>query len=173
VDGSSPTPQPDVFSLAVGYVIDRLEGGGTIEHDAGGWTRWGIAERYHPGIDVRSLSRNGAEAIYRAEYWTPLRCGDMPPSVGFLAFDCAVNPGTGAAVLFLQSELGVERDGVVGPDTLDAARSAARKELLIGLTARRLDYYRQDVLRHPPQVVNLDGWTRRSLRSLLFAQGLL
>jgi lysozyme family protein len=160
------------FTAAVSFVIDTLEGGGVRTVDRGGVTRYGIAQRFHPGVDVEHLTRDEAVAIYRAEYWTPMRCDDLPPAVAFLAFDMAVNPGPSRAVAMLQAELRVEPDGVIGPDTLDAARRAARTELLVGLTARRLEHYRQVVLRHPPEVVNLNGWFRRAGRALVYASRL-
>jgi lysozyme family protein len=166
-------PQHDAFREAVAFTLTLEGSDGEITQDRGGWTRWGIAERYHPGVDVRSLSMAEAVEIYRREYWMPLRCGEMPPAVGFLVFDCAVNPGQGRAVAMLQAELRVEPDGVIGPDTLDAARRAPRTELLVGLTARRIEHYRQEVLRRPPQIENLNGWFRRSGRALVYAARLV
>lgn len=174
----APNPIPPanadvVFPPTVAFVIDQLEGGDRLVVDAGGATRWGIAQKFHPGINVSTLTRDQAIAVYRSEYWDRLRCGEMPAAVGVLAFDMAVNPGPGLAVDLLQAELRVEVDGVVGPDTLDACRYAQRGELIAGLNARRIAHYYDVVRRDPDRGPYLDGWVRRSGRMLIWAARLL
>ncbi len=137
--------------------------------DDGGTTRWGIAQRYHPNVDVANLTREGAVAIYRSEYWDKLRCDDLPPGLAFLAFDLAVNPGSHVAVDLLQLELRVEVDGVVGPDTLAAARHAPVLELISALTQRRVLYYVDQMRRYPWKQEWFPGWIRRSARAAVFA----
>ncbi len=152
------------FEDAVAFTIDVLEGGGQIVRDDGGVTRWGIAQKYHPDVDVELLTRQGAIAIYRAEYWDHLRCDDLPPWVRDVVFDMGVNPGQGHAVDMLQEELRVERDGVIGPDTLAAARRAAPMRLVEGLTARRILYYFGQTMTYPYKLQWINGWIRRSIK---------
>ncbi len=164
--------QPDSFPAAVAFVIDQLEGGGKLTTDEyGGLTRWGIASKWHPGVDVEHLTLEGAEAIYRVSYWDRLRCGEMPPAIGFLVFDMAVNVPGGPlkAVQLLQRQLLVEQDGVVGPDTLDAAKRAPRTELVCRLTERRLREYHDETQRHPPQRKYLNGWFYRATKAAVYA----
>ena len=163
---ADPQSSP-AFRQAVQITVDRFEGGGAVTVDDGGITKWGIAQRYHKGVDVATLTRERAEAIYKAEYWDPLRCDEMPGGIGFLVFDMAVNPGN--AVDLLQAELRVERDGVVGPDTLDACRRFPAVDLISGLTQRRLLHYIDETQRHPYKLKWLHGWLRRSAAGAAFA----
>ena len=67
------------FDHALSIVLGH-EGNDTLTDDPkdpGGLTRWGISQIAHPSVDVRHLTREGAAAIYRAEYWEPLQCDEM------------------------------------------------------------------------------------------------
>ncbi len=110
------------FDRALAVVLGH-EGNDTITddpRDAGGLTRWGISQIAHPTVDVRNLTRDGAAAIYRAEYWQPLHCDELPPAVALCVFDSAVNQGRMAAARLLQEAVGATVDGVLGPKTLTA-----------------------------------------------------
>ena len=48
----------------------RWEGGKTT--DTGGFTNFGISQKAYPGLDIEHLTRDGAKAIYRRDYWEPL-----------------------------------------------------------------------------------------------------
>lgn len=169
---SLPVPQQSAesrFRVAVDIVIDRFEGGSVLVHDDGGATRYGIAQRYNPDLDVEHLTRDVAVQRYRERYYDALRCGEMTPGIGFLVFDTAVNPGPQRAADWLQDELRVERDGVVGPETLDASRRAPVLELIAGLTQRRVLWYVDETRRHPYKLKWLNGWLRRAHRGAVYA----
>lgn len=143
--------------------------GGLVEHpdDPGGLTNFGIAQRSHPDIDVRNLTREGATAIYRSDYWGRCGCGLLARGVACALFDYAVHSGVRHASRALQSELGVEpRDGDVGPDTADAAwlRSGDGRgtDLGVALTLRRVSFLIRLVQRRPSSLVFLNGWLRRT-----------
>lgn len=169
---SLPVPQQSAesrFRIAVDIVIDRFEGGSVLVHDDGGATRYGIAQRFNPDLDVEHLTREAAVERYRERYYDALRCGEMTPGVGFLVFDMAVNTGPVRAVDMLQAELRVEQDGVVGPDTLDASRRAPVLELIAGLTQRRVLWYVEECQRRPYKRKWLNGWLRRAHRGAVYA----
>lgn len=116
----------DRFKYCVDVVI-ALEGGDVLvddPHDPGGATRYGISQRAHPDVDVRALTREQAEDIYRRHYWDRLRCGELPPPMDLAVFDAGVNQGVDAAARVLQQALSVPVDGIIGPVTLAAARRA-------------------------------------------------
>lgn len=78
-----------------------IEGGAKYVNnpkDPGGETRYGVAKRSHPTVDILHLSEQDASSIYRKEYWEPL---DLDKSTDFpwtlVTFDCAVNQGVGTA----------------------------------------------------------------------------
>lgn len=69
---SAPHAGPLTRRDIIGFVQDKLEGGATVVHfsDAdGGTTKYGIAQRYHPGVDVANLSAEQAAEIARRDYW--------------------------------------------------------------------------------------------------------
>lgn len=90
---------------------------------------------------VRGIERSEVEAIYRAEYWTLARCGDLPPFARLAHFDAAVNCGVTTAAKLLQRAVRVADDGVIGPKTL-AAVAAAGPGLLDAMLWERVRYYR-------------------------------
>lgn len=100
--------------------------GGLADHpsDPGGLTKWGISQRAYPAVDIRSLTLDGAKAIYERDYWRAGHCHEMPPQLALLHFDACVNNGVGQAAKFLQQALGVAADGVIGPRTMAALNKA-------------------------------------------------
>ena len=108
------------FDHALAIVLGH-EGNDTLTDDPkdpGGLTRWGISQIAHPSVDVRHLTREGAAAIYRAEYWEPLQCDEMPGPVALCVFDSGVNQGRMAAARMLQEATGALVDGQIGSRTL-------------------------------------------------------
>ena len=139
---------PTRFEQAVEHVLKHE--GGFVQHprDPGGATKFGItretlarAKKRPASInDVRRLSRKEAIAIYRQLYWEAVRADELPPGLDLAAFDLAVNSGPTRAVKMLQTALGVEADGIIGPITLGAAREADAPETIRRLTKARLGF---------------------------------
>ena len=69
-----------------------------------------------------------------------MRADELPPGLDLATFDLAVNSGPTRAVKMLQTALGVEADGVVGPVTLNAAREADVPQAIRRLTKARLGF---------------------------------
>lgn len=131
-----------MFQRAVDFVIDheiRDDTGWTPfdPDDRGGRTRWGIASRWHPSVNLDTLTREGAEEIYRRKYWDPLKGDRLSEPLGFVLFDWAVPHGVPTVVRALQGVLGVHVDGRLGKDTLAAIGSRAPGPLVRQLLATR------------------------------------
>lgn len=101
--------------------------GGFVDHpqDPGGATNFGITQRVarangYQG-DMRSLPLSTALAIYKKDYWDPIKADQLPDALRFHVFDAAVNSGPGQAVKWLQRAAGVNQDGLIGPQTISAA----------------------------------------------------
>lgn len=94
--GRAPAGKLD-REAALDFIVDRLEGGAAVTRDSGGVTKYGISQNAHPGINVAALTREGAMAIYRREYYEPLGLDRYPPDVAMVALDAAVNHGPGFA----------------------------------------------------------------------------
>lgn len=152
--------------------FDRLIGneGGYVNdpNDPGGETNWGItadvarANGYTGAM--RDMPRDVARTIYQALYWTAAKCDQLPPAVAFQVFDAAVNHGVGQAVKFLQRAVGVAPDGVIGAQTLAAARNAAPAALVMRFNAEREEFYTG--LRTWPDFGK--GWSRRVAANLRY-----
>jgi lysozyme family protein len=108
--------------------------GGYVDHpkDPGGATNFGITFatlRVYRGRpitkdDVRSMSRETAEQIYKAQYWDTVKGDDLPAGIDYAVFDFCVNSGPDRAVRDLQKVLGtVGVDGVMGFKTIAACES--------------------------------------------------
>ena len=110
--------------------------GAFVDHpaDPGGATKFGITQRTlsawleRPATtdDVRNLEWETAKAIYRQNYWEPIRAEELPPALAILTFDVAVNSGIKAAITNLQRALNhggasLISDGIIGNKTINAA----------------------------------------------------
>jgi len=112
--------------------FDRLMGheGGYSNHpdDPGGETMWGVTKRvavsYGYNGPMRDLPRDTAKQIYRKQYWEAVQADQLPDCVKFEVFDGAVNSGVSQAVKWLQRAAGATPDGVIGAQTIAAARAA-------------------------------------------------
>lgn len=149
-----------LFDQCLAVVLDKEGGFSDHPQDRGGPTNMGITWKAladWKGIDAAGLSADGREKllsdltaltrreaaeIYRANYWLPMRCGDLPGPVALMLFDFGVNAGPRTAVKVLQRVVGVTDDGSVGPITLSAVRAADPLKLLDQLAEARLAHYR-------------------------------
>jgi lysozyme family protein len=159
MDGGGPAGSP--FDRAIDLVLE-LEGAPTNDPvDPGGETHFGIAHVYHPGIPWPP-TREQAIQIYRHDYWSPIHGDELPPGLALVVFDAAVIPGLGFAIRALQQALRVEDDGVVGPNTLAAARYASWRTVL-AVTAARLAEFERQVRTYPFKTRWAAGWRNRAL----------
>lgn len=127
------------FQSAVGFVIDKIEGGDAlVMNDNGkGATRFGINQTANPDLNVATLTRGQAVGRYR-RYWNAVGGDRLPDAMALVAFDAAVNHGEGAAKQML-----AQSGGDVGQ-----------------LLALREKAYR-DLAKDPDQAKNLTGWLAR------------
>jgi lysozyme family protein len=171
-----PEASPDAprFRKAVAFVLEwetefDRDGNPVAENDPddpGGLTKFGIDQRSHPHLDIRSLTRSSAVGIYHRDYWLPLRCHELPAPVGEVVFDIGVNNGKARSALWLQQALGVKADGFIGPVTLRAAHDSDAVNLALKLLGRREGFYRS--IARGSKAKFLKGWLNRNaaLRTL-------
>ena len=128
--------------------LKEFEGGfSNDKDDPGGATRYGIAQKYHPEVDVRSLTWEGAKAIYFRDYWIKAGCDELPFPLDVLHFDAMVNPGPGAAIRFLH----------------DSGEHADPLCRCVEYQVLRLRYYLDVIRKRPVSLKYLVGWTDRTL----------
>lgn len=141
-----------IFEMEGGYVNDP--------DDPGGETRWGISKRSYPNEDIKNLTPERAEQIYKKDYWEPCHCDELPEKWAFAIFDCAVNQGISKAKRMMQMALNVVVDGILGPKTIKAAHEANEEQLIKFLLDRAQDYYWLTEKR-PNMKKFLRGWIKR------------
>lgn len=124
--------------------------GGWSDHaaDPGGATKYGITiatlsrwrGRQVTKQEVRDLTREEAERIYRKWYWDEVRGDDLPFGVDLVTYDSGVNSGPARGARWTQAALGVAADGRIGPVTIAAARKAKASVTIQRATDVRLRF---------------------------------
>ncbi|GGJ40205.1 glycoside hydrolase family 108 protein [Neoroseomonas lacus] len=143
-------PARDNFPVCITEILQHEGGFVNNPADPGGATNLGITkatleafrEKAVTEDDVRNLTKDEAQEIYRAKYWNVMRCNDLPPGIDLMVFDFGVNAGPQRSVKLLQKAAGVTIDGSVGPITLAAVRAADPAELIARFAQGRMDHYR-------------------------------
>lgn len=147
--------------------------GGWADHpaDPGGATMRGVTlatfrafkGRAASKDELRAISDADLRAIYRRQYWDLIKGDDLPAGLDLVAFDAAVNSGPARGAKWLQRALGVADDGVIGMQTLDAARRANATEAINDALDRRLAFMRaaRDARGNPAWPTFGRGWQRR------------
>jgi lysozyme family protein len=137
----------------VGYVNHK--------NDRGGETKFGIAARAHPDVNIADLTWPEAKELYYQRYWLLGKCDQLSGMVAILHFDGGVNHGFGRANKFLQTAVGAVADGAIGPKTLAAVNAMDPIELCHKICDLRETFYRNIVKNDNSQAVFLNGWLRR------------
>jgi len=96
-----------------------------------------LSHNSYPLLDIHGLTKEQAKEIYLRDYWDRCNCGDLPPALGVLLFDSAVNQGSIPAIRMLQRALSVQVDGVLGPITIGAAMAKPIDAAITEFIARR------------------------------------
>jgi lysozyme family protein len=131
-------PVPDNFPAAVQIVLEEEGVFSDQANDPGGQTYYGIARASHLKVPWPP-TKDQAIAIYRTEFWDAHRCGEMPWAWALAMFDSYCNQGTATAI-WAQSALRVLMDGVIGPGTIVAMKSAPSDDLRQFLALRAKAY---------------------------------
>jgi lysozyme family protein len=103
-------------------------------------TQKGIAAASYPDRDIRNLTDAEIQAIYRQDFWNPVRGDDLPVGVDLSVFDAGVMSGPSRSAKWLQQVVGVKADGAIGPATLAAVKAAAPRSVIKGHCAKRLGF---------------------------------
>lgn len=182
----TPANGDALFEQCLAVVLDKEGGFSDHAQDRGGPTNMGITWRVlaewkglvpdqlspegRDGLvaELKALTRREAAEIYRASFWLPMRCGDLPPAIALMAFDFGVNAGPRTAIKALQRIVGVTDDGSPGPLTLAAIRALSPGRLLEELAEARLAHYRSLA----DFATFGQGWTARTQQVAALARAL-
>lgn len=137
------------FDTAFNRIFTSEGGYSNDPNDPGGETKYGISKRSYPDLNIASLTRDDARAIYLRDFWSRINADRLPDGVAFQVFDFAVNSGIETAVRYLQRALGVADDGYWGPVTQTAANTMQESDIIMRFIAERLRFW-----------TRLSGWQR-------------
>jgi lysozyme family protein len=126
--------------------------GGFVNHpsDPGGMTNLGVTKATWEGwvgrevdeAEMRGLTPEKVEPLYKERYWDAVRGDELPPGISYLCFDFAVNAGAGRSIKTLQTAVGVTPDGGFGPMTMAAVQAIDPVELIERFSQAKEDFYR-------------------------------
>ena len=138
-----------VFQVGLAFVL-RWEGEYSFDkNDPGGETKFGISKRAYPDVDIKSLTRQEAELIYKRDYWDKIGADKMDKQLAIVCFDSAVNCGVGRVKSWL-AELNEKESQAEG------RRSST------WMIQRRIQYYKTIVEKKPALQRFLKGWLNRT-----------
>ena len=153
-----------VFTHEGGYSIDRNDPGnwtgGKVGKGQLKGTKFGISAKAYPNLDIKSLTKEQARALYKRDYWDKVKGDDLPAGLDYVAYDAAINSGPPQSAKWIQRAVGVDADGLIGAQTLAAIDAAARKNeeaLIASATSQRLAFLKS--LKTWSRYGN--GWKRR------------
>jgi lysozyme family protein len=126
--------------------------GGFVNHpsDPGGMTNLGVTKATWEGwvgrevdeSEMRGLTQEMVEPLYKERYWDAVRGDELPMGLDYLMFDFAVNAGAGRSIKTLQTAVGVTPDGGFGPITMAAVQSVDPVKLIERFSQAKEDFYR-------------------------------
>lgn len=159
----------------VDKIIEREGGFVHDPYDRGGATKYGITQATlswwlgRPATieDVRTLSVEVARAIYEKRYILGPGFDKLPQGVlQSNLIDFGVMSGPILAISHLQEVLGVQPDGVIGPETLAALMAASHAAVNRQIVMRRCLMAARLCKKDPNQVRFLVGWLTRFFQFL-------
>jgi lysozyme family protein len=161
---------PDTIAGNIGTPqLNRKCGYVDIDGDSGGCTKYGVAQKDNPSVDVKSINLAQAGQIYHDSYWVPGKCDQITIPITIFQFDMIVNNGPGRAAKILQQAVGATIDGNIGPATLAAVNAQDPATLINTLSTIRANRYQLIVKNDPSQAKFLDGWLRRNAEVTQFS----
>jgi lysozyme family protein len=152
-----------VIASEGGYVNDP--------HDHGGETNLGVTKaawseylkRPIQDGEMKALTKSEVKPFYKSRYWDKCKCDLLPAGVDYMVFDLAVNGGVGRGAKMLQTVVGVNADGAIGPATLAAlaAMKDEPKAIIHKMSQYKEAFYKAIVASKPDQGKFLKGWLNR------------
>lgn len=142
---------------AIKLVLIHEGGYSNDPSDPGGETKFGIAKRWYPDLDIKNLTVADATEIYLRDYWEFAAVPDQ--RIANCLMDSSVHQGRATAIRMFQVTAGVSPDGLWGP----ATALAAPKSRLLEFQLARLLRYVNTVAQNPAELKDLGGWFRRTL----------
>jgi lysozyme family protein len=164
-----------VLRLEGGYVNHPLDSGGPTKYGVilSVWTQHGYDKDGDGDIDaedIKKLSEDDAKYIAKKFFWDYFRADFiLNESVAQFIVDWGYNSGRKTVAKIVQRLLGIDDDGIVGPQTLTALNCADQEKLFSKLIIERKVFLNNIIKRRPEKIVFYDGWMNR-VNSFQFKQ---
>jgi len=163
--------QTELFKKCISIILIS-EGGFTLNPiDSGNWTgpnctgelkgtKYGIAARFFPYLDIKNLTYQQARQIYFEKYYLPMNLSGIHDELSVLQiFDFGINAGKGNAIRTAQRIVNVRADGLIGLITTNAINHF--NNFSTAYIQRRKEYYQKLVTQKPQYKIFLTGWLNR------------
>lgn len=140
----------------------EIEGGDKLHDrgaaDPGRLTRFGIAQRYHPDIDIVNASEQDIRLYCNQVFWNKGMCDQYSEGKALVVYD-TLFMDNGAGAVFIQKAIGAKPDGVIGGQTVARIRMTDLEALIRGVHKQRRAKYlkRNDAV----EEANENGWMDR------------
>jgi lysozyme family protein len=169
------------FDSAFHHVMQSEGGYVNDPKDPGGETNLGVTKAAWAAYlgrpiedgEMKALTQDVVKPFYKKMYWDKVHGDDLPKGLDYLAFDFAVNAGTGQAAKFIQRAVGATDDGSIGPATLALVLKTDPHELIDGFTKEKEAFYKDLAARKPDLSKFLNGWLVRTSTVSATAQTML
>lgn len=158
------------FGPAFQFLMKHEDPGltGRVTHDSGGVTRWGISAKAYPDLNIALLSLEDAAAIYRRDYFKPIRGYDYTSQdVANKLLDTAVNMGVHTCGKLAQECANLcgaqlHEDGVIGTFTVQAINRIDPEIFLAKFRELLAAHYKDIAAARPDEAEYLEGWLKRA-----------
>lgn len=132
-----------------GFQDDPSDSGNKLPDGRKGCTNLGVTQAAWEAYvghkvstaDMKALTPDKVAPFYKHKYWDAVHANDLPGGIDYLAFDFAINAGTGRAIKILQHVVGALPDGDIGPKTLAAIKAQDIKKLINKYTEAKEVFY--------------------------------
>lgn len=152
------------FDIAFDRLMGHEAGYVNNPKDPGGETKWGISKRSYPQLNIKTLTKDQAKAIFRRDFWGRVQADKLYDGVAWQLSDFAYHSGPETAVRYYQRALGVADDGHFGPVSLAASKRMSETDQIMRIIGERQDYQ----TRLAGWATFGKGWARRNARNLRF-----
>jgi lysozyme family protein len=156
----------ELFNNCVSIVLKNEGGFQANPSDWGNWvngkligTKFGIAARYFPDVDIVNLTEEQAKEIYYKWYWLKMNLEGIQDELSVLhIFDMGVNAGRKRSIQIAQEIVRVKKDGICGDITKNAINGywGFKDEFITA----RIDYYKK-IAKVRNNNIFLNGWINR------------
>jgi lysozyme family protein len=140
----------DSFKSCLDFVLKHEGGWSDDPHDPGGATMKGVTLSTYKAYmmrpvtkeELRNISDEHLNDLYKTRYWDNARCDDLGIGVDMVVFDMAVNGGVGRSSRMLQRCVGADVDGAIGAKTIALTKGILPRDLVIRFSTERRNFYK-------------------------------